>query len=245
MIRDVPTGAVFTFDRNGSGARRVGRIGRVGAVDPLSAGIGAATSFATSAVALWMNSIQLSHNADTATTVIVDGLAAQLSNLVNAYLSEAATCANQRAALNAYDQAWAWLQSPQACGNPNFGAAANRCITDRAPGGKFPWNKYYRDPIANDPRLAGQTCDTGQQVILPSVTTGAYSPAAITSSGGSSATGQTAAELAAQAALNAAAATGTAATGSAVTVADLQIPTPYLWLSIGLAAVLFLSRGKS
>lgn len=149
-----------------------------------TAGIGAATSLATSALQGWMTSIQLSHDADTATTLIVNGLATQLSNLDAAYLADPPSCASQRAALDAYDQAWAWLQSPAACGNPSYGSAGNRCISDRAPNGPVPWQTYYRDPIANDPRLAGQGCDTSAEVILPSLSTGQYSATGILSSGG-------------------------------------------------------------
>lgn len=182
MIRPV------TLRSTGPGFRRqLPRMGAAGAAlsfNPLSAGISAGVSLATTAVSLWMNSIQLSHNADTATTLIVNGLATQLSNLVNAYLAEPnVSCADQRAALDAYDQAWLWLQSPVACGNPNFGQAGNACISDRAPGGKYPWQSYYRDPIANDPRLAGAGCDTSQEVILPSLSTGTYAPSGITAGG--------------------------------------------------------------
>jgi hypothetical protein len=147
--------------------------------DPISTGVG----LAVAGINTWMNSIQLSHNADTATTLIVNGLEQQLKNLDAAYFAEPATCANQRAALDAYDQAWLWLQSPQACGAPIYGSAGNRCISDRAPGGPVPWQTYYRDPIANDPRLAGQNCDTTQQVILPSLQTGGYVPTSITAGG--------------------------------------------------------------
>lgn len=156
-------------------------------------GIGAAVSLATSAIGDWMNSIQLSHNADTATTLIVNGLEVQLKNLNKAYFSEPPSCANQRAALDAYDQAWLWLQSPAACGAPNYGSAGNRCISDRAPGGKTPWQTYYRDPIAYDPRLSGQSCDTSQEVILPSLSTGTYQPTGITAGGALDTTTPTAA----------------------------------------------------
>jgi hypothetical protein len=172
----------------GPGFRR--RMGQTAVLNALSlssvatAGIGAATSLATSALQGWMNSIQLSHNADTATTLIVNGLATQLSNLDAAYLADPPSCASQRAALDAYDQSWAWLQSPAACGNPSYGSAGNRCISDRAPGGPVPWATYYRDPIANDPRLAGQGCDTSAEVILPSLTTGQYAATGIVASGG-------------------------------------------------------------
>lgn len=146
-----------------------------------TAGIGAAVSLASTAVTDWMNSIQLSHNADTATTLIVNGLAQQLANLDAAYLAAPPSCAGQRAALDAYDQAWQWLSSPAACGNPTYGQAGNKCISDRAPGGKYPWATYYRAPIATDPRVNG--CDTSQEVLLPSLSTGTYSASGITSAG--------------------------------------------------------------
>ncbi len=152
--------------------------------NPITAGISAGVGLATTAITDWMNSIQLSHDADTATTLIVNGLAQQLSNLDAAYFAEPnVSCADQRAALDAYDQAWAWLQSPAACGNPSYGRAGNACISDRSPNGKYPWQTYYRDPIANDPRLANAGCDTSQEVILPSLSTGAYAPTGITASG--------------------------------------------------------------
>ena len=175
-------------EASGPGYRR--RMGQTAALNALglssitTAGIGAATSLATSAIQGWMNSIQLSHDADTATTLIVNGLATQLSNLDAAYLADPPSCASQRAALDAYDQAWAWLQSPAACGNPSYAAAGNRCISDRAPNGPTPWATYYRDPIANDPRLAGQGCDTSQEVLLPSLSTGGYAATGITAAGG-------------------------------------------------------------
>jgi hypothetical protein len=222
---------------------RRGRIGQAAAgsamlaSSALSAGIGAATSLAAAAIGDWMNSIQLSHDADTATTLIVNGLASQLSNLNSAYFADPASCASQRAALDAYDQAWAWLQSPQACGNPSYGSAGNRCISDRAPGGKYPWQTYYRDPIANDPRLAGAGCDTGIQVLLPSVTTGAYTATNLTSSGGSAVSGQTAAQLATNAV---ASATLPAAAGSILS----GIPDLYVLAGVGLIALFFLMPSK-
>jgi hypothetical protein len=200
MIRTVPMMRGYT-----PGYRR--RLGQSAAgVSSLASGaIGAGVSIAVAAVGQWMNSIQLSHNADTATTLIVNGLATQLSNLDTAYFAEPASCASQRAALDAYDQAWAWLQSPAACGNPNYGQAGNACISDRAPGGKYPWQTYYRDPIANDARLAGQNCDTSAEVLLPSLTTGTYAATGITAAGeldtttpaGSGVTAPTAASIAA------------------------------------------------
>jgi hypothetical protein len=226
MIRSVPKRANFTYRR---------RMGDASiAASAVSGGISAGVALASDAANLWLGSINASHMADTATTLIVNGLAQQLQNLLNAYMAEPnPTCADQRAALDAYDNAWMWLQSPQGCGAPNFGAAGNACISDRAPGGKYPWQSYYRDPIANDPRLEGMGCDTGQAVILPSVTSGGYQNTGITSTGGSSTTGQTAAQIAT------AAATGTPGVPASVQPATVPaaivgvegIPTTYLYVA--------------
>lgn len=192
-----------------------------------SAGIGAGVSLITTGLQMWMNSIQLSHDADSATTAIVNGLGTQLSNLDSAYFSDPPSCASQRAALDAYDQAWAWLQSPAACGNPSYGSAGNRCVSDRAPGGKVPWQTYYRDPIANDPRLAGMGCDTSQEVLLPSLSTGTYAPTGITAGGALDNTTPSPSP-------------GTATPGSPSTATATTIPPMLLYLALGLGAYVLL-----
>lgn len=184
MIRSIPLRHGHNF-RNGRG-----RIGDATSA-LIGGGISAGVSLATDAAGLWMQSIQLSHNADSATTAIVNGLATQLMNVSHAYFSLSnPTCADQRAALDAIDQGIAWLQSPAACGNPNYGAAGNRCISERAfPGAKYSYVDEIRTPIANDPRVSGAACDTGAQIFLPSLSTGTYQATSITSTGGSAATG--------------------------------------------------------
>lgn len=137
---------VSTYSKRGMGDAASTAIG---------GGISAGVGLATNAAALWMNSINLSHQADTATTQIVNGLEPLLNQNKNAYLAGPGTCADQAAALAAFDGAWLWLTSPKACGNGAYGSAGNRCVSDRGPGGKFPWFSWYRDPIANDPRAAG------------------------------------------------------------------------------------------
>lgn len=139
----------------------------LGDANPLALGLSAGVGLATGAVGLWMNSIQLSHQADTATSQIVNGLAPLLQANVDAYLKGPGTCADQAAAMGAYLTAIRWLYSPQGCGNGAYGSAGNRCISDRfGPGGptdttgaKFPWAAYYYWPIANDPRAADCVVD--------------------------------------------------------------------------------------
>lgn len=191
MIRSVPVGTQFTF------RRRMGSASSASGLTSLAtAGIGAGVSLATAAVSDWLNSIQLSHNADSAATAIANQFATQMGNLDSAYLNTPnPTCADQRAALDAFDMAWAWVQSPQGCGNPGYGSAGNRCISERAPGGKYDATAANRNPIANDPRVTG--CDTSSSVLLPSST--GYTESGITAGGGSSTTGQTAAQIAAAA----------------------------------------------
>ena len=123
----------------------------------LGGGISAGVSLATTAASLWMQSIQLSHQADTATTQIVNGLEPLLRANLDAYKAGPRSCADQAAALAAFDGAMLWLQSPKACGQVGYGSAGNRCISDRLceTGCLFPWIAWYRDPIANDPLASG------------------------------------------------------------------------------------------
>jgi hypothetical protein len=111
---------------------------------------------------MWLSSINLAHDADTATTQIVNGLAPLLQANVNAYLNGPGTCADQAAAMAAYLTAVQWLFSAKGCGNGAYGSAGNRCMSDRfGPGGatdvnaEYPWAGYYYWPIASDPRAAG------------------------------------------------------------------------------------------
>jgi hypothetical protein len=124
--------------------------------------ISSGVQLATNAASLWMNSINLSHDADTATTQIVNGLAPLLQANVTAYLAGPGTCADQAAALAAYLSAYQWLISAKACGNGSYGSAGNRCISDRFGAGgatdtnaEYPWAAYYYNPIADDPRAIG------------------------------------------------------------------------------------------
>ena len=212
MIRSVPMGTQFTFRRRiGSAASSA-----TGLTSLASAGIGAGVSLATTAVTDWLNSIQLSHDADSATTAIANQFATQMANLDSAYLNTPdPTCADQRAALDAFDMAWAWVQSPSGCGNPSYGSAGNACISERAPGGKYDATAANRNPIANDPRVASLGCDTSASVLLPSST--GYTESGITAGGGSSTTGQTAAQIAAAAVSSVATAAAAPATTTATT----------------------------
>ena len=79
----------------------------------------------------------------------VDNLEPLLAANRDTYLAGPHTATRQQAALAYFDQQWAWLRSSQACGSRLLGSAGAACIADRARGGTFPWEVYYRDPIVN------------------------------------------------------------------------------------------------
>lgn len=114
----------------------------------LGGAIGAGVQLAVAGAQMWLNSIQLSHIADTATTQIVNGLEPLLRANVAAFQAGPMTQCSQQVALAAFDQAWQWLISSAGCGNGQYGSAGNACISDRQRGGKWDWFSYYRDPIA-------------------------------------------------------------------------------------------------
>lgn len=67
------------------------------------------------------------------TSQAANQVGALLSQNLSNYLSQPVHYASiQSAALTVFDQAWAQLQ--QTCGNPQFGAAGQRCISDRQAG---------------------------------------------------------------------------------------------------------------
>ncbi len=100
-----------------------------------------------------------------ATTEIVNDLEPMMRRNVEAYLEGPRTRSSQALALKNFDDAWAWLTSTAACGNPEYGNPGRACISDRSPGGKWDWFSYYRDPIAqdtnvvDDPPLQALTAD--------------------------------------------------------------------------------------
>lgn len=139
-----------------NGLMGIGSFGSVGSlgvgVDPVSMGISAGVSLASTALGSWLADKRASGLAKTYSTSIVNSLEPLLNANKNAYLAGPGTCADQTAALTAFDSAMAWLQGPQACGNLQLGSAGQNCINDRMPGGKWDWYAMYRDPIANDTR---------------------------------------------------------------------------------------------
>jgi hypothetical protein len=84
---------------------------------------------------------------NTTTTEYVDSVEPLLVINRGAYLSGPRTVQQQTAALQYFDQQWAYLKSPAACGEKILKSAGTACIADRSRNGKWPWEVWYRDSI--------------------------------------------------------------------------------------------------
>lgn len=119
-----------------------------------------------------------------AATQIVNQVADLMRDNLNAYMAGPRTRASQLMALEAFDQAWAWMESADGCGNPALGDAGRRCIEERRRGGSAPWCPTgtgcdffhdLRDPIANDPRPGELEAAEASSTLLPSVSAASVS----------------------------------------------------------------------
>lgn len=128
-----------------------------------AAAVTATTSAATAAVAvpiigagvaaaiLTLNWIKARGARKKAATEIVNELEPVLRQNLAGFQAGPQTAAAQAAALAVFDDAWQWLTSRAACGNPDLKGAGQACIQDRAAGGAWDWFRLYRDPIAAAP----------------------------------------------------------------------------------------------
>ena len=80
-------------------------------------------------------------------TDYVDQLEPMLQANRDAYIGGPHTSARYVAAIQYFNQQWAWLKSPSACGSKLLGNAGQRCISDRSRSGPWSWERYYLDPI--------------------------------------------------------------------------------------------------
>src|SRR4051794_24630980 len=85
--------------------------------------------------------------ANVTVTEYVDSMEPLLKMNRDTYLSGPHTPERRDAALQYFDQRWSYLQSSAACGEKILKAAGTACITDRSRDGRWPWERYYRDPI--------------------------------------------------------------------------------------------------
>jgi hypothetical protein len=128
-------------------------MGRGMGVAPL---VVAGVQMAATAIVGWISSIRKKNLQKTAATQAANEAEYYLQQNLDAWNASGKTRAEQVLALESFDKIWAWLISTDACGNPNFGSAGQRCISERQAGGTVPgtggnWFVWYRDPIADDP----------------------------------------------------------------------------------------------
>lgn len=132
--------------------------------------IKAGVTLVAGAIAGWIRSARIRGVQKENATMLANEAERHLQDNLNAYMSGPRTVSDQRAALESFDRIWAWLTSPEGCGNYQLGDAGRRCISERAAGGTVPgaggnWFVWYRDPIANDPEVqpdpAPATAGTG------------------------------------------------------------------------------------
>src|SRR5258708_1667203 len=88
-------------------------------------------------------------NAKPVATELVNQTERFLQQNRDQYLAGPHDAAARDLALRAYDGQMAQLFSSDGCGSAVLGAAGRACIADRSRGGRWPWETYYRDPIAN------------------------------------------------------------------------------------------------
>ena len=84
-------------------------------------------------------------------TQYVDDVEPLLAANRDAYVSGPHTIQRQQVALQYFDQSWAWLKSSSACGSKLLKQSGQACLSDRSRSGSWPWETYYRDPIAATP----------------------------------------------------------------------------------------------
>ena len=87
-----------------------------------------------------------------ATTEIVNAVEPELKRNMEAYLALPVHYRSAQAlALANFDAGWAYVQSK--CNIPEMGNPGIECTKDRQRGGQWDWFAYYRDPIADDPKV--------------------------------------------------------------------------------------------
>lgn len=121
--------------------------------------VGAALAGVTIALAAWFN--RKGPQQKVASTQIVDELEKQLAANRDAYLAGPRTYDRQLVAIENFNRGWEWLHSAEACGSPALGKPGERCLSDRERSGRWPWEVYYLDPIANDPEAHAAAAPPG------------------------------------------------------------------------------------
>jgi len=89
-----------------------------------------------------------------AATQVVTEAEPLLQQNLEAYQSSARTRGDRQQALESFDRVWRFVVSR--CSDRALGSAGERCISERAPGGRWDWFAAYRDPIAADAAVGGE-----------------------------------------------------------------------------------------
>lgn len=147
--------------------------------------VGGGIAVAAMAVTMWIQRNSLRAEQRNRTTAFVNELEPLLKQNVDAYLQGPRTPESQRVALHAFDEAWAWLTSPQACGNPQMGIAGQNCISERSRTGRPQWDvckntpqgcpnwfELYRDPIEAAAPVTGPSSSASADQLLSALTAG-------------------------------------------------------------------------
>lgn len=137
----------------------------------LSATLAASIPVAGAVIAVGTLVYGLLHNTrglqqDAETTAAVNQGEAYMKQNLAAWQASSKSLANQAQALQNYDQAWQAIV--KFCGQPSEGSPGERCISERSPSGIYPYQTWYRDPIANDP-LAGAVDQAAAAAIAASI----------------------------------------------------------------------------
>lgn len=122
--------------------------------------VSAALSAASAGAQVWIARNRASGAQKVGATNIVNGVEQRMAENLAAWQKSAKSAAEQRLALETWDKLWAYLVSPEGCGNAALGEAGTRCIAERAPGCRqetygvcWDYQQLYRDPIAQDPAV--------------------------------------------------------------------------------------------
>lgn len=135
----------------------IGGVGLLPAATLANIGISAGIGLAMEGIQLWVASARLRGSQKIGATNRANEAEYYMKNNLEAWQNSAKTKADQQTALAAFDLAWGKIIGATGCGDPAMGSAGQRCIDERGPGRdvKYPWFAWYRDPIADDPEVAG------------------------------------------------------------------------------------------
>ena len=86
-----------------------------------------------------------------ATTKIVNDVEPLLQENLKGYMEGPRNTISQAQAIENYKAGWQYVVDN--CDVPVMGNPGKLCVSDRSPGGRWPWKEYYLDPIVNDPHV--------------------------------------------------------------------------------------------